>query len=766
MKQIEESLITYIQDFGNQEAIEKFLDQAKLLIEFLEIKEENKQLACTIPPSRKALHLIISKRSMFFLDKKNGIAQARYVFPASRAKEFRQNPAFLKLEEDAFDYEENPPVLITFDILKFDFSEKFKNIWLETVKENSEAFTMASKRADHNPYFYKAIVDLKYRQHINYQHIKTVGDLRKFLKQEANNLLKSEELYEYIQVYKRHNTLVLKNHSKYQTEIQKRYSINEISCDIRKNINLNFIYLNAYDTASNGDKVDIDIENQAQKYHLSKLDFINTERKNLKYNLEKALQYGSNGKFKDFIDNFIQKSSNMKQQDIKNLQDATKKLHKNLILYGPPGTGKTYTLQTEYFPDFISKNKQVSEAERNTALVEPLEWWEVIALVLLDLEQAQVDKITAHALVKAKINNSFTPMNQAWITQKLYAHSVIKEKMKHFPSLFDRNEKGQWFVRTKNIEEEAPHLLEERKKLEQQTQSIAVEKNYKFVSFHQNFAYEDFIEGIKPVFGSANEGEIQYQIERGIFYQACLQAVRLAGYTSLTECIEDDPQRRSEKINDSAKYAIFIDEINRANVSSVFGELITLIESDKRLGAKNEVLDTVLPYSKKRFGVPANLHIIGTMNTADRSVEALDTALRRRFTFEKMFPKPELLENLEGVDLPKLLETVNRRIEVLLDSDHTIGHSYFINLQTFKDLKKTFEHKILPLLEEYFYGDFGKIGLILGKNFIQKKRQNRDIFTNFSHEDKEEFAEKILYETVDIDTLNLEDFMSIYDKVT
>ena len=166
-------------------------------------------------------------------------------------------------------------------------------------------------------------------------------------------------------------------------------------------------------------------------------------------------------------------------------------------------------------------------------------------------------------------------------------------------------------------------------------------------------------------------------------------------------------------------YVLIIDEINRGNVSQIFGELITLIEDDKRLG-NSEALEDVLPYSKEKFGVPPNLYIIGTMNTADRSVEALDAALRRRFSFEEMLPKPEVITNrekgdksiVEGINLGLVLETLNKRIELLVDKDHQIGHSYFLSVESIKDLKSAFQNKIIPLLQEYFFGDYGKIGTV------------------------------------------------------
>ena len=169
-------------------------------------------------------------------------------------------------------------------------------------------------------------------------------------------------------------------------------------------------------------------------------------------------------------------------------------------------------------------------------------------------------------------------------------------------------------------------------------------------------------------------------------------------------------------------YVLIIDEINRGNVSQIFGELITLIEEDKRLG-KNEALEVILPYSKEKFGVPSNLHIIGTMNTADRSVEALDTALRRRFSFVEMMPEYEELKKIQFDDfqLGELLKTINSRIEALLDRDHTIGHSYFINIKPndTEALKEAFTNKIIPLLQEYFYHDYEKLALILGEGFVE-----------------------------------------------
>lgn len=198
--------------------------------------------------------------------------------------------------------------------------------------------------------------------------------------------------------------------------------------------------------------------------------------------------------------------------------------------------------------------------------------------------------------------------------------------------------------------------------------------------------------------------------------------------------------KSNQKGSISENYVLIIDEINRGNVSSIFGELITLLETDKRKGNKEEI-EVILPYSKEPFSIPNNLYIIGTMNTADRSVEALDTALRRRFEFKEMMPDYTVIqdETVGEIELSKVLETINQRIELLIDRDHTIGHSYFVGVDTEEKLASAFRNKIVPLLQEYFYGDYGKIGLVLGKGFI-KREKNKDLqFSSFKYEGKEEF---------------------------
>ena len=217
-------------------------------------------------------------------------------------------------------------------------------------------------------------------------------------------------------------------------------------------------------------------------------------------------------------------------------------------------------------------------------------------------------------------------------------------------------------------------------------------------------------------------------------------------------------------------FVMIIDEINRGNVSQIFGELITLIEEDKRIGGP-EGMRLKLPYSKDEFGVPSNLYILGTMNTADRSVEALDTALRRRFTFIEMFPDASLLRgnvinNDHQIDIEDLLKVINLRIEKLLNKDHLIGHSFFIEVKTLHDLKTTFNNKIIPLLQEYFYGDFGKIGLVLGSGFVElKSSANEVVFADFNDYEVGELGAKPVYIFKDISKMSDDVFLKALRSV-
>jgi hypothetical protein len=275
-----------------------------------------------------------------------------------------------------------------------------------------------------------------------------------------------------------------------------------------------------------------------------------------------------------------------------------------------------------------------------------------------------------------------------------------------------------------------------------------------FTTFHQSYGYEQFIEGIFPVIGN-DIGKIQYELKAGVFKEFCGNA----------------------ESNIQKKYVFIIDEINRGNISKIFGELITLIEPSKRLG-KPEEIKAKLPYSPEPFGVPGNVYIVGTMNTADRSIAMIDTALRRRFSFVEMMPDVEVLEkwglekiNINGKELnvANMLETINTRIEFLLDREHTIGHAFFSNMREMADmenLKTIFSKNIIPLLQEYFYDDYEKIALVLGDNgksdnkyrFIKCEEKTGSIFKGKADVEPREMYH-INPEAFD----NIESYIEIYE---
>ena len=262
-----------------------------------------------------------------------------------------------------------------------------------------------------------------------------------------------------------------------------------------------------------------------------------------------------------------------------------------------------------------------------------------------------------------------------------------------------------------------------------------------FTTFHQSYGYEEFIEGIRPVMaGEEEKKSIEYEIVPGVFKKFCDEAA----------LVDDEP------------YIFIIDEINRGNISKIFGELITLIEGTKRKGEREE-LSAFLPYSQEEFGVPKNVYILGTMNTADRSIALMDTALRRRFNFIEMMPDCRTIEDIvirqngKEVNIGNVLDIINRRIEFLFDREHTIGHAFFTSLKngdsnSIERLADIFKNSIIPLLQEYFYDDYERIRLVLGDN--HKKDEQFQFIKKANILPKDLFGESIRLESTALYSLN------------
>ena len=380
----------------------------------------------------------------------------------------------------------------------------------------------------------------------------------------------------------------------------------------------------------------------------------------------------------------------------------------NQILYGPPGTGKTYLLQKK-FEQYTSQPEVLEHDVWLKTKLESLNWMQVLTLCLLDIGgKAKVKQLVEHEYFqcKAALNHRDKNLaNTAWAA--LQSFTILDSKTVEYqshsePAIFDKTEDAFWFIVKEKLElvEDLVALANE---IKEGPQSAEVIQRYSTTTFHQSYGYEEFIEGLRAQ--TDDDGNIHYSVESGAFLQLCQRAA-------------NDPDHR---------YAMFIDEINRGNISKIFGELITLIEADKRAGCKHAI-SVKLAYSQEPFSVPANVDIIGTMNTADRSLAMMDTALRRRFDFVEMMPNPALLSGslVNGIDLERLLKTLNERIEILYDREHTLGHAFLMPVRNLNDegkeeeafakLVSVFQNKVVPLLQEYFFEDWQKIRLVLGDN--------------------------------------------------
>jgi 5-methylcytosine-specific restriction endonuclease McrBC GTP-binding regulatory subunit McrB len=399
----------------------------------------------------------------------------------------------------------------------------------------------------------------------------------------------------------------------------------------------------------------------------------------------------------------------------------------NLILYGPPGTGKTFTakeiakeVQKENnLPDFFMLKGPWSNWELNISRDNP-SW--ATTDEQSNVSQYNLMKIGDYAILQntgddlgpydgvgyfgiGKITKLFDSV-EPFFADELEAGKIIWQKRLEF-ELIKKVDRKQMIPRidglpgTKGLSRIAD--IDNIKKLVEKIASEwGVILRTKLVTFHQTFSYEEFIEGIKANPTKDKTG-VTYDVEDGIFKDFCNMASK----------------------DSTNKYVIIIDEINRGNIAKIFGELITIIENDKR------GTDVTLAYSKKSFSVPKNVLIIGTMNTADQSLTHLDAALKRRFTMMEHYPNPKILKNYkvnDDIDLSVLLDAINKKLIENNFRDGQIGHSYFMDgeepITKISDLQMVFAYDIIPLLRDYFYDDESKLTSIFGNHWFD---ENKDI---------------------------------------
>jgi 5-methylcytosine-specific restriction protein B len=395
---------------------------------------------------------------------------------------------------------------------------------------------------------------------------------------------------------------------------------------------------------------------------------------------------------------------------------------RNVIFYGPPGTGKTWTLMNRVLSGdlYTAKTGDEPEEARLSRLLSKVGWYEAIAVALLDLGgTARVADIKAHSYLQIKAINGSSPQHLhqlIWGMLQMHtspASSTVKTNPERRiePFIFDKDEQAQWSM-VSSWKNDAPEIHELYEQLKRPSDLGETVHRYTFVTFHPSYSYEDFIEGLRPVEVEMDDGSTNIQIKPrdGALKRLCKRAI-------------SDPKNR---------YAIVIDEVNRGNIAKIFGELITLIEPDKRLKTNADGKpvfapgrSVMLPTSQDLFGVPENVDIYGTMNTADRSIALVDIALRRRFVFREILPNPGIIggEHETGsipvddggnrIDLRRLLAVLNARLTILRGRDACLGHAYFSKITSIDELRATFRDRIIPLLQEYFYEDWEGIALAL-----------------------------------------------------
>ncbi|EHO4166387.1 AAA family ATPase [Campylobacter coli] len=460
--------------------------------------------------------------------------------------------------------------------------------------------------------------------------------------------------------------------------------------------------------------------------------------------------------------NDLSKSNNKKIRN-DGSEMSNKKENKNLslnqILYGPPGTGKTYHTIDRAL-EILGENLE-SRDEKKAKFDEYIKDGQI---VFTTFHQSYGYEEFVEGIKPMMSNEANSQEIQYEIKDGVFKELCEKASKNYFLSNKNKNEvdldklifefanyinqnfinKGDEFplenkVSIKKIllnskDEYRSFLLGGSIKSPQRLAIDIIKRDYLDFKNRKILSFKD----IKPKYDSQSDYH-----GNAIYY--------FMFYNKLKEFENIQNEKFKIKKENLNSYIIIIDEINRGNVSKIFGELITLIEPSKRIGEKEE-LKVRLPYSGDEFGVPKNVYILGTMNTADRSITSLDTALRRRFEFVEMMPDvSKLSDNYKDVNLRELLKAINTRIEYLLDREKTIGHAFFIGVKNLEDLKKVFQNKIIPLLQEYFYNDYALISAVLNDNGMIEKCEKDDKYLQKIKNLDNVDSEKIIYNITSFD---------------